>query len=178
MQYESIILELMTRLKKLEDEVADLKKTIERMQTSKPVPEFPSAPSPDEFAPPRSGNPYTKTTDEMIDTCYVYGKMAHETNSQDLWTYADMAARESGMNRNSAFMYISAVKCMLEGAVYKRAINARATERYLSNILNEFGPSGLHNALSAIQQHLNYRRMLNHPVDSIASIYNRYSNKL
>ena len=174
MQYETIILELMTRIKKLEDEVATLKEIVNRPQQPQP-PVSPAAPTmAQEPTPPNLSGTYIKMTDEMINTCYIYGKMAHETGSQDLWTYADMAARETGMNRNSAFMYICAVKSMFEGTVFKRAINSRAMDTYFSNIHRELGAPGLKKAISAVEKHMEYRRSLNHPIDSIVNICNRY----
>ena len=172
MQYESIILELMTRIKKLEDEVAQLKAAV---ATNDEVTQNCDVEDKD-IAPVSSG--YTKMTDEMIDLCYQYGKKAYETKNNAPFDLADCVAKETGMNRNSAVMYISAVKSMLEGNVYKRAINARATRKYFTLIQKEFGRAGLARALKATNQHITYRKSFNHPVDSIEAICNEFEDKL
>ena len=68
MQYETIILELMTRLKKLEDDIADLKlqiNTVTPVGTNNHI--FSGESDADNTSTP-SG--YVKMTDEMIDICY------------------------------------------------------------------------------------------------------------
>ena len=176
MQYESIILELMTRIKKLEDEVAELKAAVAAQNTVANKAVQPEMEEEKGTAPASSG--YTKMTDEMIDVCYQYGKRAYETKNNAPFDLADCVAKETGMNRNSAVMYISAVKSMLEGSVYKRAINARATRRYFSLIQKEFGKAGLARALKATNQHIAYRKSFNHPVDSIEAICNEFEDRL
>lgn len=176
MQYESIILELMTRIKKLEDEVAQLKSTIEAQSDTANRTVLTEVEEEKGAAPASSG--YTKMTDEMIELCYQYGKRAFETKNNAPFDLADCVAKETGMNRNSAVMYISAVKSMLEGSVYKRAINARATRRYFTMIQKEFGKAGLARALKATNQHIAYRKGFNHPVDSIEAICNEFEERL
>ena len=66
MQYETIILELLSRIKKLEEDVEELKQSrvsnIIEQENSASVPSV----------------SYTKMTDEMIEICYKCGKMVFQ----------------------------------------------------------------------------------------------------
>lgn len=64
----------------------------------------------------------------------------------------------TGVNRNSAVMYVYAVKNMLNGQVYKRAISQTAKELFFQYILSEFGKEALKNAISSTRSHIAYRR--------------------
>ena len=153
MQYETIILELLSRIKKLENDVEELK----QYRISNNIEQENSASI--------SSVSYTKMTDEMIEICYKCGKKVFEgENAQEL---ADDVAEETGMNRNSAFMYIYAVKSMLAGEIYKRAISKKALEIYFKKIFNEYGSTGLKKAIKATRLHIDYRRSCGHVVDSI-----------
>ncbi len=120
MQYEVIILELLSRIKKLDADVEELKNLL------------PSNGSASELVSIESeGRPsYTKMTDEMIMICYQSGKkMRDGENPNEL---AEMIAEETGMNKNSAVMYLYAVDGMLNGTIYKRAISSKALKNTLS----------------------------------------------
>ena len=117
-------------------------------------------------------------TEHMMDVCYSYGKKAYQTPDANIGVYADVVADETSMNRNSAFMYIYAVKNMLEGKVYKRAISAKALRKYFSTIYNEFGKTGLSNAITATREHVKYRHSKNIPADSIAAVCNEFQSKI
>ena len=175
MQYETIILELMTRIKKLENDVADLKlqiNTVTPVDTNNHI--FFSDESEADNAPAPSG--YVKMTDEMIDICYKCGKkVANGENAQEL---ADDIAESTGMNRSSAVMYLYAVQGMLSGTIYKRAISAKALKKYLDTIWNEYGSQGLKKAIQATRLHVDYRRSCGHMVDSIEEICDRYESRL
>lgn len=178
MQYDSIILELMSRIKKLEDEVAGLKNRVSELETSSASNE--NLQTPNDETEQHDGGSYTRTrmTDEMIHACYVMGKNAFQNRGANLWTLADQASTQTGVNRNSAFMYICAVKCLLEGTVYKRHINAKALKRYFDNIFEEYGSDGLARALNATQLNIEYRKQLGVPYDSIVKICDEYKRKL
>lgn len=174
MQYETIILELMTRIKKLEDEVNELKQII-----VPPIVDNP--PIEDNINNMYEDNvdssvAYKKMTDEMIDICYKCGKkLAAGESVQEL---ADDISDSTGMNRNSAVMYLYAVQGMLEGTIYKRAISAKAMKRYYDTIWNEYGSAGLKKAIRATRLHIDYRRDCGHMVDSIEEICNQYEGRL
>lgn len=164
MQYETIILELLFRIKKLEEDVEELKRSkisnIIEQENSTSV----------------SSVSYTKMTDEMIEICYKCGKKVFEgENAQNLAGYV---AEETGMNRNSAFMYIYVVSSMLSGEIYKRAISKKALEIYFKKIFNEYGSAGLKKAIKATRLHIDYRRSCGHAVDSIEEACNKAENRL
>ena len=114
----------------------------------------------------------------MIDFCYTCGKKAYENRNINLWELADKAAAATGMNRNSAFMYICAVKSMLEGNVYKRAVNAKAQRKYFNNIYQEYGKAGLSKAIRSARLHAEYRRQCNIPADTVESICQEFQYRL
>ena len=176
MQYDSIILELMSRIKKLEDEVAALKNKVSELEAPSAVDE-----NQERFqneVPQQSSVSYTRMTDEMIDICYTMGKIAFQNRGANLWTLADQAAAQTGVNRNSAFMYICAVKSMLEGTVYKRIISAKASKTYFDNIFAEYKREGLIRALKATDLHVEYRKQCGIPSDGIVKICDEYRRKL
>ena len=173
MQYETIILELLSRIKKLEEEVAELKQAL---LSSSSVSIFEDSIVNISGERNDGAASYTKMTDEMIDICYKCGKkLASGENAQEL---ADDIAESTGMNRNSAIMYLYAVQGMLDGTIYKRAINAKAIRRYFDLILNENGRTGLEKAIRATRLHVEYRRECGQKVDSIEEICNEYERKL
>ena len=162
MEYDSIILELMSRIQKLEEEVAQLKASASTLpKTETPAHRDVTA-------------SYQKTTEAMIDCCYTYGKKAYEQQVGDLWQLVPEVQQETGMNGNSAYIYLYVVKALLEGSIYKRAINVSASRKYLDRIGEEYGPEGLRKALSAMEQHIAYRKSLGHPIDSLENLYREY----
>ena len=68
---------------------------------------------------------------------------------------ADLTNR-LGMNSGSAADLVNNLRRMLDGAEYHRTLNIFTTTLYLKNIRDDFGEAELRNALSALQQHLDY----------------------
>jgi len=176
MQYETIILELLSRIKKLEDDVNELKQA--RNITSN-IPSFDENESGEESSHQLTNGTtvsYKKLTDEMIDICYKCGKKA--AAGENIQELADDIADSTGMNRNTAIMYVYAVREMLSGTVYKRAISAKAMKKYYDTIFNEYGSAGLEKAIRATRLHIAYRRECGHMVDSIEEICDLYEGRL
>jgi len=174
MQYETIILELLTRIKKLEDEVSELKQALLSSSTIYSSQEDAVNGMYEENT--EDSISYRKMTDEMIDICYRGGKKLLAGESvQEL---ADNIVASTGMNRNSAIMYLYAVLGMLEGTIYKRAISAKAMKRYYDIIWKENGSEGLKKAIRATRLHIEYRRECGHMVDSIEVICDQYEAQL
>lgn len=170
MDHNAIILELLSRIKVLEDDVASMKAALE---TDRDLAQHQDTATAFKVSAPTA---YQRTTDEMIDICYKCGKKVHQgENVADL---ADEIADETGMNRNSAVMYLYAVSSMLSGTIYKRAISSKATQKYFDAIFNEFGSEGLKKAIQATRQHIDYRRDCGHMVDSIEEICKKYEHLL
>lgn len=175
MKYESIILELLQRIKKLEDETAVLKEDLSELKEAQVIGNMTVSVQTATPAENENGTSYQKMTDEMIEICYKYGKrMSMGENLADL---ADKVVEETGMNRNSAIMYLYAVDSMLRGVVYKRAINAKALKKYFELIRNEYGIMGLKKAIHATRLHVEYRREFGHMVDSIEKICDAYEEQ-
>lgn len=174
MQYEIIILELLSRIKKLEEEVSELKQVLFTPSSIQRSTE--NAVSGIYEENDDNSVSYKKMTDEMIDICYKSGKkLASGESVQEL---ADDIAESTGMNRNSAVMYLYAVQGMLDGTIYKRAISAKAMRRYYDTIWNETGSVGLKKAIQATRLHIAYRRDCGHTVDSIEEICDQYERRL
>lgn len=174
MQYETIILEMLSRIKKLEEDVERLKKSQSECDSI-------TARTLDDADAPivsrrESSVSYKKMTDDMIEMCYLCGKKVSEgENAPDL---ADDIVEETGMNRNSALMYLYAVSGMLKGEIYKRTISAKALKFFFERIFNDFGSKGLKNAILATKLHIEYRRGCGLPYDSIREICDNYENRL
>ena len=166
MQYETIILEMLTRIKKLEEDVAELK--AQRASLSMPGGEVDNQQESEVTT-------YRKMTDEMIEICYKCGKKA--AAGENIQELADDISETTGMNRSSAVMYLYAVQGMLAGTIYKRAISAKALKKYYDLIWDEYSSAGLKKAIQATRLHINYRRECGHMVDSIEEICDRYANR-
>lgn len=175
MQYEAIILELMTRIKKLEEEVTMLKETIGNFDSQDKREAVTDETG--ETSEGRKGQgSYKKMTDEMMMVCYKSGKQLNEgANSSEL---ADVIVEETGMNRNSAIMYIYAVSSLLSGTVFKRAISGKALKKYYDLIFNEYGSAGLKNAIKATRLHIEYRKDCGLTADAIEELCNEYQSRL
>ncbi len=175
MQYEVIILELMTRIKKLEEEVEALKEAVERLGSQEVNDD--TACETDEASEERRGQgPYKKMTDEMMMICYQCGKQLNEgANAAEL---ANLIVGETGMNRNSAIMYIYAVSSLLSGTVFKRAISTKALKRYYDMISREYGSVGLKKALQATRLHIAYRKDCDLTSDALEELCDQYEQGL
>lgn len=174
MQYETIILEMLSRIKKLEEDV-------EKLKDSQSESELNSTRTLDDADIPtvsrrESSVTYKKMTDDMIEMCYRCGKKVSEGESAP--ELADDIVDETGMNRNSALMYLYAVSGMLKGEIYKRTISAKAMKYFFDRIFNDFGSAGLKNAIKATKLHINYRKDCGIPVDTIEEICESYEGRL
>lgn len=175
MQYEAIILELMARIKKLEDDVSALKENIGDISGSNIHPAV-SSETDKQSETHRGQNSYKKMTDKMVVVCYKCGKrLAEGDNPSEL---ADMIVEETGMNRNSAMMYIYAVSSLLSGTVFKRAISGKALRKYYDLIWNEYGSAGLKKAIHATRLHIDYRKDCGLTADAIKELCDEYETKL
>ena len=183
MQYDAIILELMSRIKTLEGEVSLLKSAVSALESreeGQPHGFSDRSEQKNSFASDsrQSSVSYTKTTDQMIDACYKRGIAAYEQPDANIWSMADQVADETGMNRSSAFMYICAVKSMLSGTVFKRAVSTRALRRYFQSIYDDYGTDGLRRAVASVRRNISYRESFHLPSDSISQVCDEYEAKL
>ena len=174
MQYETIILEMLSRIKKLEEDVENLKKSQSEceLNTTRTL-DITNTPI---TSRRESSVTYKKMTDDMIEMCYRCGKKVSEGESAP--ELADDIVDETGMNRNSALMYLYAVSGMLKGEIYKRAISAKAMKFFFDRIFNDFGSKGLKNAIQSTKLHIDYRRDCGLAVESIEEICDSYERRL
>lgn len=63
---------------------------------------------------------------------------------------------DNRMNPNSAADYINNFRRMVEGRRFTRTNNAYSMEYFFDNIYKDYGSTGLSNALTALQLHIEY----------------------
>ena len=96
-----------------------------------------------------------KIPNELAPLAYEFskkvfeGKLTFKEGQQQL-------VGDNRMNSNSAADYINNYRCMVEGKRFTRTNNAFSIEYYVENIYKDYGPSGLSNALAALQLHVEY----------------------
>lgn len=157
MYYDKVILEMLDRIKTLEENCEQLKNRISEFEKN-------TLPANDE-KPAR-----ISLTDEMIDACYRAGKEFFNDNTINSLKKANEISLSTGINEKSAYMYINAVKAMLSGEIFKRAISNRATERYFKYILDDYGKEGLKKALESVKEHIKYRQQCGLIVDGLEKL--------
>jgi 5-methylcytosine-specific restriction protein A len=80
------------------------------------------------------------------------------------------------MNPNSAADYINTFRCMAEGKVFTRTINAYSMEYFLDHIYRDLGSGGLVNALNALRLHIEYyERIQKVVVHKMRDLYAKFS---
>lgn len=115
----------------------------------------------------------------IIAECFV--ATSYKSNGKlaaNLKRLADEISDETGMNRNLAIMYLQVISNMLDGVIYKRAINSKALKKYFDNIWNDYGIEALKTAIQATKLHIKYRRELGYPIDSIEETCNKAEARL
>lgn len=174
MNYESIILEMFTRIKTLEDQVKILKDEVEDLEQI-PSSQTALAPEAGEETPARQGSTgrvNQKMSDERVELCYQCGRRAYQ--GEKTGKLADEIVEKSGMNRNSAVIYLGAVTSMLRGTGYKRSISLPAMEYFFQVISRDDGADGLEKALQASRQYSAYHRAGGHNTNSIDELCKKY----
>ena len=106
MQYDTIILELLSRIKVLESEVDSLKHTVSMLEQCSEATDS-AAPAPEAPVAERArSTSYVRLTDHMADTCYAYGKRASlspDINLSELAASAAALATVSPTRGSNAF---------------------------------------------------------------------------
>jgi 5-methylcytosine-specific restriction enzyme A len=64
--------------------------------------------------------------------------------------------RVTGMSEGSAHAFITIFLSMMDGEEYKRAFNNETNKFLLESIRKDFGSNYYHNALNAVQKHIDY----------------------
>lgn len=91
---------------------------------------------------------------KLLESAYAVAKDVH--SKQKSFSAGVKQLATEGMNASSAADAIRDLKQMLNGAVYKRALNQYATDYFLTNIERDFGQESLRAALQSIELHLGY----------------------
>lgn len=163
MQYETIILELMSRVQKLEEEVERLKNSVAENNSQQM-----------ETVPKRN----VKVTEEMTRLCYEKAIIAYRNHYIHTDDLADEVCKQTGMNFNTAKMNIYSITQMLRGEEYNRLLSAGSLDLCLKWIYEDFGSKGLQNALTATSLHIEYLKTKDMATEKLLSVYNKYSNML
>jgi 5-methylcytosine-specific restriction protein A len=100
-------------------------------------------------------------TEPMSDKAYDLAKDVY-LGRLDSAAAIEILHANVGMNPGSAADYIRNLRRMLNGQVYHRTLNYYATNLFLTKVQAEFGNKALRNALSALEQHLDYYDALGH----------------
>ena len=173
MQYEQIILELMSRIKTLEEKVKELEEQVSLLSPTPPK----DGPIASLYGSDSDEEPttYTHITKEMLDACFSYGEKAEDASASLMGAYADRIANETGMNRNSALINLYAVRALLDGTPYKRAVSEKGVRHYLTLIRQKYGEKKLQTALLSLSAHIAYRHDIGQSVDSLVDVYRAFS---
>lgn len=159
MQYETIILEMMSRIQKLEEEVEQLKQTVTESDFEQP-----------EVQAKRN----VKVTPEMTRLCYEKAKAAYSNQYLDTNDLAQEVSEQTGMNFSTAKMNIYSIVQMLKGEEYKRLLSADSLDLCFDMIYREFGKQGLEKALTATKLHIDYLNTKDMATAKLLSVYDRY----
>jgi len=164
MNYESIILELMTRIKLLETRCERIEEQMANIVSLEGEEESSAV----------ENIQRQKITKEQIRSCYECGAELFKYDHLDTALEIDKLVAKTSMNRNSAIMYVYAVKNMLSGKIYKRAINQTATELYFQYIMEDFGAETLKKAVNATRLHFEYLRQLGYTLNGLVELCDKY----
>ena len=96
-----------------------------------------------------------RITEDQVQAAYGYGKRMYAVQIS-LGEVVLRLSRETGLNKVSAQHLVSNLQYMLEGRIYKRTMNAYATEHYLTKITEDFSSEKLRAALDAVSGHVAY----------------------
>jgi len=117
-----------------------------------------------------------KITNDMIAKAYEEAKLVYFGHKSQSDAQDDL--NDFGLNRNSAGDLIVNFRCMMDGQKFTRTNNAYTTEYYLENISKDYGKERLTNALSALEQHIEYYEDLQSTtMHKIRAIFNEFKNK-
>lgn len=112
---------------------------------------------------------------QNIYDCYEYGKRVAEGE-----LYKGIAAKnvaKTGMDEDSAQIYIRCVRSMIRGERYTGTVNEMAVSRFLTNIMNDYGFDGLRRALGSLRMHLDYQKLYN-TLTGLEQIYREFMDVL
>ena len=95
---------------------------------------------------------------EQYEAAYQIGLELHDRPEEIGIAEAKRRLQSTGLNENSAADLVYDVGHLLRGECYKRAMSEAATDDYLTWIRRDRKSHELRNALTALEQHIAYRR--------------------
>lgn len=178
MKYESVILEMMTRIQKLEARCYALEgHGAQPEQKEAAAPAVPAEKRVPTKRKKESKHKYGKLTEDMVEACYQSACRLEQGGELNFADELAWLVEEYGINRNTAIMCVYAARSMLRGDSYNRAISRPATEHLFQDILRDFGEPGLQRAIQATRAHIEYRIGLGHHMDGLESLCRQYENR-
>ena len=163
MQYETIILEMMSRIQKLEEEVEHLKQIVTANNFEQPDNHI---------------KRNVKVTPEMTRLCYEKAKAVYSNPYLDTNDLAEEVSNQAGMNFNTAKMNIYSITQMLKGEEYNRLLSADSLALCLDMIYKEFGLQGLKKALKATELHIEYLKTKGMATSKLISVFTKYKGMI
>lgn len=127
---------------------------------------------------PSDKNKKEDITDAMIQKCYAAGKSIYEDESLKLWDLANTVGTQTGMNKNSAYFSIYAVRDLLSGSEYRISIGAEHIEKFLNYIKIDYGKNGLEKATKSLDEYIEYKQQQGHPLKKLVTVNNKYKQCL
>lgn len=159
MQYETVILELMSRVQKLEEEVSELKASVE-------------------FNEKKQVKRNVKVKPEMIELCYEKAKLLCNNENLNMDDLAQEVSKQTGMNFSTAKMNIHSITKMLTGEGYNRILSSDSLDLCLSLIYDEYGYDGLYKALKSTKLHIEYLKTKGMATQKLVSVYDKYEQMI
>ncbi|MGL5676182.1 MAG: hypothetical protein ACRDDX_07200 [Cellulosilyticaceae bacterium] len=98
-----------------------------------------------------------KVTLEMIQAAYTYAKDVRR-NVLSPYEAVTRVIEEIGMNEASAGILLGSILKILNGELYTWGISAEAVDYLLAHILEDFGEEEVRKAITAIRQHVRYKK--------------------
>ena len=117
------------------------------------------------------GEKMATITLQNIYDCYDYGKRI--ANEEIDIGGATLKLSKTGMNSDSAKIYLRCVRSLIKGERYTGTVNELALSHFLTAITTDFGFAGLAIALSSVKMHLEYQNRYQNLVN-IKRIYDEF----
>lgn len=168
MNYDKVIVGLLSRIEVLEEEVRALKKGLGELNTETQVNNQKGEAKPMKV----------KIRKKEVEALYKYAKLVYEGEiSRD--EAIEIISREYKLNKNSISDYFYGFKSMIHGEKYVRTMNTMGTRYFFEQILKDYGKSALKRALHATMEHIIYYESIGKTtMKTLREIHNEYRNRI
>jgi 5-methylcytosine-specific restriction enzyme A len=113
-----------------------------------------------------------KITRKEYEEAYQLGRKVYSKSIR--LTEAADALEKLGVSRSSGIILVSNLRRLLNGQCYTRALSITNTDDYLTWILRDYGEPAFRNAISALEQHIQYRSLAGVPMQSLIQVLERH----